>query len=165
MNIKNLVTYAALLSLGVILHAMTPGLLGNMKPDFLLATFFICITIAPSFKDVLIVSIACAFLASLTTSLPGGEIANIVDKLITGPVMYFVLTKLKSLDSMIKIALFSFIGTLLSGLLFLLTLMVMNVLPLELSTLFISLVVPTAIANMIFFTFLYKGFKRVSPAA
>lgn len=157
MKTRKLTSISILLGVGLILHFITPGFLGNMKPDFLLVMFFISIGLCSSISEVLGVSIACGILSALTTTIPGGEIANIVDKLGTGIILYYLLKRFKKYP---YIAIF--VGTLLSGSIFLYALQIMRLLPLSFISMFITLVLPTAFINSLLYIFIMHIIKRNS---
>lgn len=164
MKNKNLVVSTLLLSVGLVLHFVTPGLFGLMKPDFLCAMFFVALTLLDNVSEVVVVSVVCAVLSALTTSMPGGQIANIIDKLITGHIV-FVLIKLTTKKGLlIRSAIVGGLGTIVSGILFLGTIMVMGLLPMSFCSLVVVVVLPTAIANafVYFMTLNISLFKRYS---
>lgn len=156
MKHRNLIKSALFLAMGLILHAVTPGMFGMMKPDFLLATFFVTLLIVTSFQEAFVISMVCGILAALTTTIPGGEIANIVDKLITGLVMYHVAKQLRASKPLTKTFGIAAIGTIISGAIFLGVLTLLQVLPAPLMSMVMVVVLPTAVANSIIFYILLK---------
>ncbi len=55
-----------------------------MKPDMLLSMMFLGIMLFPKAKYVAVLSLGAGFISALTTQTPGGQIANMIDKPITG---------------------------------------------------------------------------------
>lgn len=95
MNTKVLVSLALLVGIGAVLHTVVPPILFGMKPDMMLTMMFLAILLFPSVKNVVLVSFTTAFISALTSSFPGGHIANIIDKPITAFVFFalFMLVK------------------------------------------------------------------------
>lgn len=154
MKTKNMTTSAILLSIGLLLHYIIPGIpfLGGMKMDFLLAMMFISIFMQDDIKGVLAISLTAGIISALTTTFPGGQPANIVDKIITGPFVYYfymmlqnVITKNKGITKLIT----SFISTIVSGSTFLIVALSINKLPLSFVTLFLTIVIPASILNTV----------------
>ena len=97
MNVKKLTLSALLVAIGFVLHQIVPGIpfLGGMKMDFLLVMMFFSIFLMDSYKEVFAVSLVCGILSAMTTTFPGGQIANIVDKLVTGAIIYLLFRALE----------------------------------------------------------------------
>ena len=95
MNTKVLVSLALLVGIGAVLHTVVPPILFGMKPDMMLTMMFLAILLFPSIKNVALVSLTTAVISALTTSFPGGQIANLIDKPITAFVFFalFMLVK------------------------------------------------------------------------
>ena len=92
MNTKKMVINALLLAIGAILHQITPALGLPMQPDFALAMLFIIMLINNNdYKTSLISAIITGVFTALTTKFPGGQLPNIIDKLITVNLMYIIL--------------------------------------------------------------------------
>lgn len=91
MNTKRMTTNAILIAIGVILHQITPLIGVPMQPDFALAMLFIIMIFNEDYKTTLIAGIVIGIFTALTTKTPGGQIPNILDKLITCNVMYLSL--------------------------------------------------------------------------
>lgn len=158
MKTKELVHAAILLAVGTVLH-LIPGIVNGVKPDFLLACMFVIIMLTPNFKMALTVGVVAGVLAAITTSFPGGQIPNILDKVISG---MFVLALAKTLPisgrnrslSIATKALIFFLGTLCSGAIFLGSALFLVGLPggAGFGAMFVAIVLPTSIANIIFGT-------------
>ena len=158
MNTKRMVTNAILIAIGAILHQLTPLLGVPMQPDLSLAMLFIIIVYNKDYKTTLICGIIIGVFAALTTKTPGGQLPNIIDKIITSNLMYLVLVPLREKLSKVKqITLLLPVGTLVSGTLFLTSLMMLGGLPIDkFGVLFTTVVVTTAVLNVIIGLALFK---------
>ena len=159
-NTKKMVINALLLAIGAILHQITPALGLPMQPDFALAMLFIIMIINNNdYKTSLISAIITGVFTALTTKFPGGQLPNIIDKIVTVNAMYIVLLALNKLLQYIKLnkrveknllVLLSFpIGTLISGTTFLVSAQYIVGLPANFSILFVTVVIPALIINTI----------------
>ena len=90
MNVKKMILNAILIAIGALLHQITPALGLPMQPDFALSMLFIIIVINNDYKTTLISSIIIGILTALTTKFPGGQLPNIIDKVVTANVIYFI---------------------------------------------------------------------------
>lgn len=156
MNIKTLTTSSLLLALGLLLHTITPPLLGGVKPDFLLASMFLAIALSPKASHTLAIGLAAGILAAMTTGFPGGQIPSILDKLVSAYFVYGLFTLYKTSNNLI-FSLITFLGTLISGLVFLLSAFVLVGLPVSFGSLVLVVVLPTACANAIVNLLLHKS--------
>lgn len=157
MNTKKMVLNAILIAIGVILHVVSPSFGLPAQPDLALAMLFIIMLINKDYKTTLFAGIIIGIFTALTTKSAGGQLPNIVDKIITCNIMYFLMLPLR--DKVSKniegIVLFIF-GTLLSGTVFLTSLAIISgVNQAILPTLF-AIVIPTAIVNAIVGMIIYK---------
>ena len=152
MKTKNITQASILLAIGTILH-LIPGFVGMVKPDFMLVCVFTIIILNKDFKMSLAVGIAGGILAGITTSAPGGFLPNLVDKIVSSLFVYFAVVFLEKA----KVAPPPpppppyFIGTAISGLVFLILMNMAGALPegFGLKLMFVSLVLPTAGINII----------------
>ena len=161
MNTKKMVINALLLAIGAILHQITPALGLPMQPDFALAMLFIIMIINNNdYKTSLICAIITGIFTALTTKFPGGQLPNIIDKLITVNLMYIILLTVNKTLKYINInnnnikqnllVIISFpLGTLISGTTFLLSAQYIVGLPAKFSILFITTVIPALLINTI----------------
>ena len=115
---------------------------------------------------------------ALTTKFPGGQLPNIIDKMVTVNLMYVILLSINKITDSIKInesikknllVLISFpLGTLISGTTFLLSAQYIVGLPAKFSILFVTIVIPALIINTIGGFILYQtiniSLKRVIRA-
>lgn len=166
MKTKDMIISAILLAIGTMLHFVIPGVVAGIKPDFLLATMFIAIFINPDLKNVTAIAIVGGLLAALTTGFPGGQIPSILDKFVSAYAVFFLAQFfVKGEFHIITVGVFSFIGTLISGAVFLFAVMIFASLPAGIGTLFLSIVIPTAVANVFVAMVLFKSFASAKKLA
>ncbi|MDY4250879.1 tryptophan transporter [Clostridium sp.] len=158
MNVKKMILNAILIAIGALLHQITPALGLLMQPDFAISMLFIIILINKDYKTTLISSIIMGIITALTTKFPVGQLPNIIDKLITAHVIYFMFKVMgnKVSDNIKIISALSF-GTIVSGLTFLLSASIIVGLPGSFLTLVTVVVLPATIMNIILGTILYKS--------
>ncbi|HHV38247.1 MAG TPA: tryptophan transporter [Tepidimicrobium sp.] len=161
MNLRNNILTALLLATGLILHQVTPGILGGMKFDFLLSFVFISLIINPAFGNVLLTGLLGGLLAAMTTSFPGGQIPNIIDKLVACLVLFPIIRLIpqERFNSIITFIIGG-LGTLISGTAFLASALFITGLPAPMSSMMVTVVIPTAIANAVGTALLYTVVKR-----
>jgi hypothetical protein len=158
MNLKKTILASLLLAIGLILHYIIPGTLGSMKPDTFLSMMFIAILLCDNYKLTVLIGLTSGFLTALTTTFPGGQVPNIIDKLITAHAVYFILLSIKNrFSNSVKIVVLSAIGTIISGSVFLSSASVLYGLPAPFSLLFIGVVLPAVIANTILAAVAYNA--------
>ena len=148
---KQLVTNALLLAVGFLLHYVTPAI-GSMQIDFSLITLILIIAFnRNSFSTCLASGVATGIFAGLTTKFPMGLIPNIIDKLVTTIAVYLLIKLLDktALNSKIKAIAVNAIGTLVSGIVFLVSALLLVGLPAQFSLLFTTVVVPAIAVNTI----------------
>ena len=178
-NTKKMIINALLLAIGAILHQITPALGLPMQPDFALAMLFIIMIINNNdYKTSLIAAIITGVFTALTTKFPGGQLPNIIDKIITVNLMYAILLFLNKILEYINVnknmkenllVIISFpLGTLISGTTFLLSAQYIVGLPAKFSILFLTSVIPALLINTIVGFILYQAInvslKRVIRA-
>ncbi len=157
-NVKRMILNAILIAIGALLHQITPALGLPMQPDFAIAMLFIIILMNKDYKTTLISSIIIGVITALTTKFPGGQLPNIIDKLITGHVIYFMFKAMGSrINDNIKILSALSIGTIVSGLTFLSSASIIVGLPGNFLTLVTVVVLPAALMNIFLGTILYKA--------
>jgi hypothetical protein len=156
MNTKVLVSLSLFVGIGAVLHTFMPGIFFGMKPDMMLTMMFMGILFFPDKKNVLIIGIVTGILSGLTTQFPGGLIPNIVDKPVTALIFLGMLVFFKNRKLSIPIvAVFTAIGTIISGLVFLTSAMFIVGLPASFAGLFVAVVLPAAIINAITMGLIY----------
>ncbi len=130
MNTKILVSLALLVGIGAVLHTVVPGFILGMKPDLALTMMFLGIMLFPEKKNVLLIGMVTGLISALTTTFPGGQIPNIIDKPITAFLFFFLLLAVKKINKpLVKAGLLTAIGTLISGAIFLLSALTLVGLP------------------------------------
>ena len=103
MNTRKLVLNAVLLSIGLVLHQIEPAIFG-VKPDMtLIMLFTIMIINKDDYKTCLICGIIAGIFAGMTTSFPGGQVPNIIDKFLTTNITYFIMIIIYKIPFMKKI--------------------------------------------------------------
>ena len=148
---KQLVINSLLLAVGFILHYVTPAI-GSMQIDFSLITLVLIINLnRSSFSTCIAGGIATGIFAGLTTKFPLGFIPNILDKIVTTIFVYLLLKLLDktALHSKIKTIVVNAVGTLVSGVVFLASALLLTGLPAPFSVLFTTVVVPAIAANTV----------------
>ncbi|BBW97299.1 MULTISPECIES: tryptophan transporter [Geobacillus] len=150
MNVRTLVSMALLVGIGAVLHAVIPGLFAGMKPDMMLAMMFLAILLFPSAKAVGLVGVATGFISAMTTTFPGGQLPNIIDKIITAFVVFALVAVLRNYrQTVIGAVVLAAVGTVISGTVFLTAALLLVGLPggTAFSALFVAVVLPTAALN------------------
>ncbi len=173
---KKMILNAILLGIGLILHQIFPAIGGGITPDISLVMLF-CIMIINKndYKSCLIAGIISGIFAAMTTKFPGGQIPNFVDKVVTVNIMYLVMKfmylspvieKMNKKGNQIVIVVMTFIGTIISGIVFLSIASAMVGLPASLMQLFVAVVLPATVINIITSIILYNiialSLKRTS---
>lgn len=160
MRVKSLVQTGLLLAIGYILHFITPGLAGGMKPDFLLIMLFVSIMLERNIKLTLIAGIGAGILAALSSTFPGGQIPNLIDKILSA---FFVFGLVKLGDGRLNDKVFAgivgLVGTLFSGLVFLSSAFLFVGLPVSFMILVTTVVIPAAAINTVAIAILYPLVK------
>ncbi|MDN4608591.1 tryptophan transporter [Sporosarcina highlanderae] len=167
MNTKQLTLMALLVAVGAALYLVIPGYGEGMKPDFMLTMMFIGMLLFPDVRSVFLLAATTGVLSGLFTTLPGGFIPNVIDKLITAFVIYAVILLLKKYTNhLIVSTAITCIGTLLSGTIFLSVAIYVMGVNIPFGFLFLTVVLPTmALNGIVFFIILpiIKGLlKRTS---
>ena len=152
MKTKQLVTNALLLAVGFLLHYFTPAIGLPMQIDFSLITLILIINLNKNNFNVGIASgIATGIFSGMTTKFPAGLIPNIIDKILTTVAVYLLIKLLDktTLSSKIKAIAVNAVGTLVSGIVFLGSALLLTGLPAPFSLLFVTVVIPATIVNTI----------------
>lgn len=156
MSLRDTTQIALLLAVGTVLRLLVPGYGAGMKPDVALAMLFIIIVLKPNIRVVLTAGIIAGILAALTTTFPGGQIPNIIDKPLTALFVFGIVSLLKDRlpNAVISIVL-GLAGTVFSGTIFLLSALGIVGLPAPFGILFTTVVLPTAVLNTVCVLVLY----------
>ena len=158
LNVKKMILNAILIAIGALLHQITPAIGLPMQPDFAIAMLFIIILLNRDYKTALTSSIIMGLITALTTKFPGGQIPNIIDKIITAHFIYFLYKTIgNKLNNTIKIIIALILGTLVSGLSFLGSASILVGLPAGFMLLVSTVVIPAIIMNLFLGMILYKA--------
>ena len=152
MKTKQLTTNAVLLAVGFLLHYVTPAIGLPMQIDFSLITLVLIITLNKnSFNTCVASGVATGIFAGLTTKFPMGLIPNIIDKITTAIFVYLLIKLLDktALHSKIKTIVINAVGTLVSGIVFLVSALLLVGLPAQFSVLFVTVVIPAIAVNTV----------------
>lgn len=150
MNLKKLTLNALFLAIGTVLGQVIPPIFFGMKPGTALVVLFIIILLNDDFKTCMASAFVIGLLSAATTSFPGGQIPNFIDKFVTTAILFFLLKPLKAkLSNQINIVIISAVGTLISGTTFLFLALITVGLPAKFPVLMSLLVLPGCIINSI----------------
>ncbi|MGI8314513.1 tryptophan transporter [Halobacillus mangrovi] len=157
MNTRILVMLSLFVGIGAVLHAIVPPFFLGMRPDMMLAMMFLGIILFPKLPYVLILSLATGFISALTTTVPGGQIANLIDKPITAFSVFGLFMILKPLlKGKFAAPVLAGVGTLISGAVFLgIVLFAIGLMDASFSVMFLTVVIPTAALNTAFVAVIY----------
>ena len=148
MNTKVLVMLSLLVGIGAVLHAVIPGIVFGMKPDLMLIMMFLGIFLFPDLKNTILLGSVTGVISGLTTTFPGGMIPNIIDKFFTALIMYAIFSLVRKASKTFAASLvLTFIGTLISGMLFLGSAYLIVGLPGPFLALVAGIVLPTTVIN------------------
>lgn len=150
MNLKKMIINSILLAIGAVLHQVVPPILFGMKPDISLAMLFIILIFNKDYKTCVCSGVIAGILAAATTTFPGGQFANVIDKFITINVMFVLVKPFRDrLSNQINIVLATAVGTVVSGTAFLTVVLLTVGLGTSFNALFLSVVLPAAVVNTI----------------
>ncbi|MCC0650700.1 tryptophan transporter [Clostridioides sp. ZZV15-6598] len=177
-NTKKLTLNAILLAMGLLIHQITPAIGLPMKPDIPLAMLFVILVLnKDDYKTCLIAGIVTGIFTALTSSFPGGQVPNVIDKTLTANIVFlliyvsykmpFIKNLSKKTQDTIVVAIIMPIGTLVSGTIFLLAAQAIVGLPgASFTALFLTVVLPAVLINLVAGIFLFKivnlSIRRVS---
>lgn len=157
MKLKDMIITSLLIAIGLVLHQIMPPIVGGMKPDFLLAMLFVALYINHSPKNAFLAGLLAGIFSALTTGFPGGQVANLCDKMVTAFVVMFLIRAFSRFNSNLLVAITACIGTIVSGSIFLGTaLLILGELPVPFPVLFTTVVLPATLVNTIATYLCYK---------
>ena len=161
MNLRKNILIALLLAIGYIMHQVVPGTIGSMKFDLMLSFIFVALFISRDFKSSILTALLGGFITALTTTFPGGQAANVIDKLVTCIVVYLLMQLADRFRfNQLSTGIIAFIGTIVSGTVFLgSALIILGQLPAPFIVLFVGIVIPTAITNIFVTLIVYNTVK------
>ncbi|HBC95281.1 MAG TPA: tryptophan transporter [Clostridium sp.] len=150
MDLKKMIINSILLAVGAVLHQVVPPVLFGMKPDISLAMLFVILIFNRDYKICVCSGAVAGILAAATSAFPGGQFANIIDRLVTINVMFFLIKPLRDrISSQINIILATAVGTVVSGTTFLSVVLFTVGLSTGFKVLFLSVVLPAAAINTV----------------
>lgn len=157
MKLKDYIFTTFLLAIGLILHQITPGIFGGMKFDFLLIFMFVSILINVKLKNIILTALLGGLLSAMTTTFPGGQLPNILDKIVTCIVVVGLIRLFKNYYlNIFVVGLIGGIGTFVSGMTFLISAAFIIGLPAPMKVLVTGIVIPTTLINIIGTVFIYR---------
>ena len=151
-NTKQLVINSLLLAVGFILHYVTPTLGIPMQIDFSLITMILVINLNKNNLGSCIASgVVTGIFSGITSKFPFGLVPNILDKIMTTIFVYLLIRLLDktTLHSKIKAVITNAVGTLVSGIVFLASALLLVGLPAPFSLLFVTVVIPAIVVNTV----------------
>ncbi|WP_338780872.1 tryptophan transporter [Metabacillus sp. FJAT-52054] len=156
MKTRELVTMSLFVAIGLALHSIIPPIFLGMKPDMMLTMMFLGIALFPTLKNTLLLGVLTGILSALTTGFPGGQLPNIVDKPLTALAFFLLLTVAGKLASkLVTVSILTAAGTILSGVIFLGSALLIVGLPGGFTALFITVVLPATALNTIAISLIY----------
>lgn len=163
MNTRILVLLSLFVGIGAVLHAVMPPIFFGMRPDMLLAMMFLGIIMFPKMSYVLVLSAATGIVSALTTTAPGGQIANLIEKPVTGLIVFTLVLGLQRFkQERVKAAILTAVGTIISGSIFLgLILFVIGLMDAGFTAMFLTVVLPTALLNTVLMMVLHPVSLRI----
>ncbi|AZB42241.1 tryptophan transporter [Bacillus sp. FJAT-42376] len=170
MKTKELVTMSLFVAIGLALHSIIPPIFLGMKPDMMLTMMFLGIALFPNLKNTLLLGVLTGILSALTTGFPGGQLPNIIDKPVTALVFFLLITLAGKLAAKpVTVASLTAVGTIISGVIFLGSALLIVGLPGGFTALFLTVVLPAAALNTVAITLIYPIVtsiqKRSKPAS
>ncbi|KHD35511.1 tryptophan transporter [Clostridium acetobutylicum] len=161
MNLKKLIINSLFLAVGLVLNQITPPILFGMKPDFSLAMLFIIILLNDDYKTCISTGIVAGLLAAAVTTFPGGQLPNIIDRIVTTSLVFIALRPFKDkINDKIHMIITTIVGTIISGSVFLGSALIIVGLPASFKALFITVVLPATIINAIVATIIFVAVKK-----
>lgn len=157
MKLREYIFTTFLLAIGLMLHQITPGIFGGMKFDFLLIFMFVSILINVKLKNIILTALLGGLLSAMTTTFPGGQLPNILDKIVTCIVVFGLIRLFKNYYlNIFVVGLIGGIGTFVSGMTFLISAAFIIGLPAPMKVLVTGIVIPTTLINIIGTVFIYR---------
>lgn len=164
-TLREFILCALLMAIGVVLHFITPAFMLNMRPDFMLSMLFISLMLVDDLKINYVTAIIAGILTALTGSMPGGQIANPIDKLVTSTIIILMLKLLRNrVNEGIIAGIVGIIGTIISGSVFLGVVSIIAGLPGPFYLLMLTVVLPTSIVNTVVTVIGYYIIEKVSKS-
>lgn len=159
MNLRKMVLTSLFLALGLILHQAMPPILFGMKPDIMVCMMFIAIFLnKDDYKMALLIGIIGGIFSAITSTFPGGQMPNIIDKFVTANSIFFLYKILgKNVKDQVQIFIAAIFGTFISGTVFLCSAALLVGLPGPFIALMLGVVIPAVAMNAIGCSILYNA--------
>jgi len=164
MRFRALLVGSLLLTVGLVVHQFTPPILFGMKPDFLLAMMFAVLLLGLRPQEVLVIGVLSGILTAMTTSFPGGQIANMVDKPVTAFCVYLILLGVRKVPHFLRVPIVAIAGTFISGGTFLAVASLVTDLGETVPSLLLAVVLPAALVNTAALALMYPLISRVASS-
>jgi len=162
-KMRKFVEAGLMLAIGFVLHSIMPPIVMGMRPDLSLVMLFVVVMLYKDFKLTLVAGVVTGIISAFTTTFPGGQVANIIDKPLTAIAVFLLVSLIRkaNVNEKLESGIVAAIGTLISGTLFLLSALIFVGLPGPFKGLFLSVVIPTTLMNIVFLYILYPIIVRV----
>lgn len=159
MNLRKMILTSLFLALGLVINQVMPPIFFGMKPDIMICMMFIAIFLnKDDYKMTLMIGIIGGLFTAMTTTFPGGQIPNIIDKLVTANFIFFLYKALdKKVRDQVQILIAAIAGTLVSGTVFLGSAAFLAGLPAPFIALMLAVVLPATAMNAIGCSVLYNA--------
>lgn len=160
---RKFVEASLLLAIGFVLHSIMPPLILGMRPDLSLIMLFVVVMLYRDLRLTLVSGTVAGIISAFTTTFPGGQLANLIEKPLTALAVLAILYLISKteISNKLEAGIVGLIGTLISGTLFLLIALLFVGLPGSFKALFLSVVLPAALMNVAFLYILYPIVKRI----
>lgn len=162
---KKNILISLLLAIGLIFSQITPPFLGGMRFDFLLSFMFISLILAKDIKSTILIGLLGGLLSAFATTFPGGQLPNVLEKIVVSFYVFGLLKLFKNNLSPIKLLILSVTGTFISGFLFLTFAQIIVGLPASMNSLIIAVVIPATIINGVGTVFLFGIVEKTMKIA
>jgi len=162
-ELRRVIESSLLLAGGFVLHQIMPPLVAGMKPDMSLLMLFIVVLLYQDKKLVILSGLLAGIISALSTTFPGGQVANMLDKPITALAVLtlILLGDYFKLSRKFSLGIIGVLGTIISGTVFLTTASLVVALPQSFLVLFISVVLPATLLNTCFLYMLYPIIAKI----
>ncbi|AKN30922.1 tryptophan transporter [Clostridium carboxidivorans P7] len=166
MKLKKIIINSLFLAIGTVIAQVIPPVFFGMKPGTGLVMLFIIILLNDDYKTCITAGIVLGILSAGTTTFPGGQLPNFIDKIITTNILFILLKPLRNrLNSQVTTILTSALGTAISGTTFLFLVLITVGLPTKLNLLLFTVVLPACIINTVLTSILYNAINAALKRA
>ena len=169
MKVMDIFDVLFLLLAGTLYYLVFPGIpiADGMKPYVSLAILFILLIMKKDFRLILLSAFFLGLLTTMTSSLAEGAWINLLEKPITAILLYYILGILEEkldLGNICLVLLFSFIGVISSGFIFVGLIAIFHTMPASLLVLVKRAIVPSVLLNLGATYVLYVSFRFANKA-